>query len=248
MRLALVVGGGAAVAVVIAPVLVSLGLKTAMSRGTVAAGWPLPGFLPVELMGFMRQVTPHPSIARVGWSVLILGVFIACAWLARGTHRIAVRFSVTAAALILVSYLLLYHREAGPTYRQWKWITFFQPLFVALVLVVILLGVEVVLGRRWHGPTAAVVCAGALAFAVIVSTNTGDGPGTAQRDHRQLLVADRDDIDLRTNPALRDVDQLNIAVGPYWDSMWAVVLPGRQGASPAGRDLLVPCRQPPVGR
>ena len=131
------------------------------------------------------------------------------------------RFSVTAATTILVSYLLVFTRDATPTYRQWKWITFFQPLLVGVVLITLLLGFEVVLRRRRDRSAVAVLCVTAVGFGVLVSTNTGDGQGTALRDRRQLDLVSRDTVDLGVNPALRDLDRVNIAVGPYWKSMWA---------------------------
>jgi hypothetical protein len=220
-RIVLVVAGGFAGAVVIAPSLVWLGLKSALERSSLVAGWPLPGFLPIELMGFMRQVSPRPSLARLGWSVLLIAVFGAGAWLARGSHRVAVRFSLTAAATILVSYLLIFSRDATLAYQQWKWISFFQPLFVGVVLIVLLLGLQVAVRRRWQRSAAAVACAAAIGFGVLVSTNTGDGQGTALRDRRQLDLVSRDAVDLSVNPAFRDIRRLNVSVAPYWDSMWA---------------------------
>jgi hypothetical protein len=220
-RIVVVVVGGLASAIAIASSLAWLGLRTAIDRGTLLAGWPLPGFMPVELLGFMRQVTPLPSMARILWSVLILAIFGACAWLARGQHRVAVRFATATVATILLTYLLIIRREGSPSYRQWKWITFFQPLFVAVVLTVLLLGLDVAVQRHWRRWTTAILCAAAIAFGLVVSTNTGDGPGTALRDRRQLLLVSRDTVDLGVNPALHDLKRLNIDLAPYWDSMWA---------------------------
>jgi hypothetical protein len=220
-RMAGAVGGGFVGAVVLTPTLVWLGLQNAIERSGVVAGWPLPGFLPIELMGFLRQVTPLPSAARILWSVAVLVTFGAAAWLARSSHRVAVRFSVTTVAVILVSYFLVFRRDVEPTYEQWKWITFFQPLFVAAVLTTTLLGLRAAIGRWWRGPTVAILCAAAAGFGVLVSTNTGDGEGTALRDHRRLAAVGPDAFDLGVNPALRNLDRVNIGLAPYWDSMWA---------------------------
>ncbi len=130
-RIVLVFAGGVVSAVVLVPAMAWLGFKTAVFRSDVVAGFPLPGFLPIELMGFMRHVRPTPSLSRFLWSAALLAVFGICAWRARRSYPVAVRFSVATVVTILVSYLLLFRREQEPSYRQWKWITFFQPLFVA---------------------------------------------------------------------------------------------------------------------
>ena len=54
---------------------------------------------------------------------------------------------VAAIAVVLATYAAVYHREGGPTYRQWKWVTFFIPLFVAAAISLVGLAVLSLPGR-----------------------------------------------------------------------------------------------------
>src|SRR5205814_5379383 len=118
------------------------GIRLARHFQQTDAGWTLPGFLPVELLGFIRAETPHPSAARWIWSGVAIGLFVLSAWALRKREAVISRFGVAVVLLILGSYGAVFLKEGGPSYRQWKWITFFQPLFVAVIVATVALALE----------------------------------------------------------------------------------------------------------
>jgi hypothetical protein len=112
---------------------------------TIDAGWPLPGFLPSEVLGFVNTEKPrHDSITEWIPSVVLLTVVLAAA-VALVRRRVAPGagyFTVTFVPLALLSHAVIYLREGGPTYQQWKWLTSFVPLIAAACVFTLLLG--------WH--------------------------------------------------------------------------------------------------
>ena len=174
-----------AAALLIVPVWFSTTVDYIRSRGDVTAGFALPGFNPPELLGFMRMVTPRPSSARVIWSAISVVTIGSLAFIVRTSYRRLVRYCAVFAVLVFASYAAIYRREHGPSYRQWKWITFFQPMLVVMVVAIGSLALErIASSRRSRRRGVAVLTA--ACFGVIVSTNTGSGIGTALRDRRRF--------------------------------------------------------------
>jgi hypothetical protein len=220
--IAVVFVGGFLVAAVVVPIWIYQGVKVALFQKDAVAGFPLPGFLPVELFGFMRQTNPQPSAARVVWSAVLLFLVGLASLVAWRSERRVVRFCVAMTVAVLVSYAAVYRFEGGPSYQQWKWITFLQPMLVGVGLTTVVLGLGIILARHWSPRTVVgLTVAAVLLYGVVVSTNTGDGVATALRDRRQFAVTTPEQADLSTNPAFDDVSALNVDLSPYWDTMWA---------------------------
>ena len=94
-----------------------------------------PAFLPSHLVADIPYwgPSPRPAPSPGAWvaSALIVALLLGCAAI-RGVGRSAraVRDRRRGSSCS-TSYALVYLREGGDTYRQWKWITFFLPLLVA---------------------------------------------------------------------------------------------------------------------
>lgn len=226
-RTAVVMVAAVVAALILVPIWYQDTINYIRSKGDAVAGFVLPGFTPAELLGFMRMVLPKPSAARVIWSVVCVVVVIALALLVRGTYQRLVRYSTIFAALVFLSYGAIYRREGGPSYRQWKWITFFQPTLVVLAVAIGAVAFERVVASR-AARTRGVAVATALGFAVVASANTGSGRGTALRDRRHFSYATPEQYGLSTDPVLKGITAVNVDLNPYWDTMWAVYfLPGK---------------------
>jgi hypothetical protein len=219
IRVGEILAGCFVLAWVLVPAWLINGIRLAQHFDTVDAGWKLPGFVPVELLGFIRTETPRPSASRWIWSAAVIGIFILGAWSLRKREAVISRFGAAVVVLILASYGAVLLREGAPSYQQWKWITFFQPVFVAVIVATVALALERLLSRiRWN----VVAPATALVFGLVVSTNAGAAPATGLRDRRQLLYASVDHWLLSQSPDLRSLSEVNVNVAPFWDTMWAV--------------------------
>jgi hypothetical protein len=130
LRLGVAVVAGVAGAIALAPDLFDGGLRRAQVLGGAQAGWPLPRFLPSDLVGALGTDTPADAAARWIGSAALVAALAGCAVLLWRSGPLA-RFTVAAWAAAYVSYALVYWRE-GESYRQWKWITTFLPPLVAL--------------------------------------------------------------------------------------------------------------------
>jgi hypothetical protein len=169
----------------------------------------------------MRQVLPKPSAARVIWTVVTIVVITALALVARGPCRRLVHYFTLFTIFVFLAYGAIYRREGGPSYRQWKFITFFQPTLVVLVVAVGAVALEHMVAR-WTTRTKGIAVAVAAGFAIVVSTNTGSGVGTALRDRRQIAYASSEYFGLSTDPTLKTITAINVDLYPGWDTMWAV--------------------------
>jgi hypothetical protein len=114
----------------------------------------------------------------------------------------------------------VYLREGGPTYRQWKWNTFFQPTFAAAALVAVGLALAQLVPRRrtWLATSVATglcVVVGAVAYD---RARPELGPPLA--GDRPVVFTDVGLAHLEDAPALQELEQLNVAVDPWWDTMW----------------------------
>ena len=122
---------------------------------------------------------------------------------------------LVAIAVILISYLLVYIREDGASYRQWKWITSFVPLYVAAVLAVVV----GVIDRAWHGVPARSRAAGVL-LAFVGLTVYVASPTSMGLTATSYVSLNLDQITIGESPALEGVTNLHIDAAPYWESMW----------------------------
>jgi hypothetical protein len=223
--------GGAVVAAVLVPQWVKLGIDNTKEFGDVEAGWRLPGFVPTELVGFVRTAVPRPDTDRVVASVLLALVVVVAAWSLRRTQPVLARYAIATTALVLVSHWAVYLREGDPTYRQWKWITFFQPLFALLVVVVVFTAVvqlvRAPVASLRFGRHVLAVPATAAAVALLVPLlyiavrNTDVLTNHSLRRPSPPLVLSADDIELQRAPALADVEAVGVATPSWITTMWS---------------------------
>jgi len=210
--------GAGALAAAIAPGLVSDAIEITRELEGVEAGWPLPAVFPVEMLGFQTSVDTTQSWITVAISGLLILGLVALAVVAwrRGLGSRAAPL-LTAAAVAIVTYTVVYHREGGSTYRQWKWVTFFIPLFVAVCLALVVL---VAFSATKRADVSRQIGWGVLAgYFVVTGLVFASAVGFPLRSSGFLSVAP-DQIDLEVNPHLDDIDELHINVAPYWETMW----------------------------
>lgn len=209
-----------AAAMLVAPTLTRLSLERAIDLGSTSAGWSLPAFLPTELLGFGRTVNPQVSAARIVGSIVIVAVVVILAVRVRSSRPVASAYALALAGTVLGTYALVYLTEGGPTYQQWKWISYLQPIFAAVALGMVAVWIVRQLDRRRRaaGPVAAVVV---LALVGTVATVNGSDALSAGMRGSTNLVADLALAGLHESPALDDLDEVNVRLSPFWETMWA---------------------------
>jgi hypothetical protein len=227
-RIAAVGGAGLLAAFVIIPGLAIQHVALARTFAVAAAGWPLPGFLPSEVAGALGDPpTPHGAGGYAASAMLLAG-FAASLLALRNTRRRAALFAGTTVGLILLTYLAVYLHE-GVSYRQWKWITFFQPLFAALIFIVVTVAVtdRAVVHRLRAAVPAACVALGVLTAAIVAMSGFAHTPAhpsflPGQPTDQTLAYVDPDLSNLGVNPKLARLGPINVDIAPNWDTMWAV--------------------------
>jgi hypothetical protein len=220
-RLALQGIGVLAVAMLLLPTLAWRLPDALRDLSNVDAGWPLPGFLPSEILGFVSTTDPrHDSVVEWVPSIVILAVVLGAAvWLVRARHAPALgRFAIVLFPLALASYWYAYQSAGGPSYRQWKWITFFTPLLVGTAVVVVMVSVAVLVRRLTERPERFALAA-CVAYCVVASVNSGT-VGFAIGSTGPGLEVTNDLTTLGTNPGLAGIEELNVAVNPFWETVW----------------------------
>jgi hypothetical protein len=170
LRLGMAGGAGAVLAIVLAPDQFLTAVERARLLSGVIAGWPMAGFLPSDLVGAMRADVPPGGAARWLGSAVVLGAIVASAALLWRAGRLA-RFTALAWAGGLASYAAIYLREGDESYRQWKWITFFLPVMVALAAALVIAAALALTRRARVAPQRARPAALA-ALAVVVALQT----------------------------------------------------------------------------
>jgi hypothetical protein len=210
-------GAGALLAAAIAPGLVQDAIDITRELEGVEAGWSLPSIYPTEMFGYQTDVYAPQAWPTVLMSALLLLAFVgACVLLWRRGYGQRALPALVAGAVVIVSYTIIFHKEGGPTYRQWKWATFFIPLFVAVVLVTLV--VAIMSTTRWPDITRRVGY-GALLTHMVVVISFASGVGFPLRANGYLSVS-LDEADLQHNPALKNIPALHVNTSPYWETMW----------------------------
>ena len=212
---------GVAITTVALPGIVTQVPTTIRQFGSIPVGYPLPGFLPLDILGFTATVRPkHTPADWIPSIVLLVVVVAACVWLIVSRSAPAVgRFSLVAVAGTLTGYWVTYESQNGPSYRQWKWITFFVPFFAAAVLLALLVTVEVFL-RRFE-PLGTQVAVGATVAFSALALSTANAVTFPAAPLQKPYMLRLDDIDLERNPQLTGIDHLNVDVSNGWQTMWA---------------------------
>ena len=129
----------------------------------------------------------------------------------------------TTVVLVLFSYGLIYLMK-GKSYTQFKWISFFQPLYTAVAFLIVCAAAVTLLERIRVGPQIRVV-AGAvagIALLVVILNNTRE---LTKPDPHWLHVPPNLAA-LENNKGLANIHALNVELPPYWDSMWATYFLG----------------------
>jgi hypothetical protein len=108
----------------------------------------------------------------------------------------------------------MYFGGGGPVYKQWKWISFLQPLLCLALLTPL----AAVVQGRWRGRATAPLVAALIAL-------TGANI-VASEDLRKKIGNSGNWVSpdlgyLGRDPNLADVQSINIDLNPYWETMWA---------------------------
>jgi len=176
-------------------------------------GWSLPGFLPSQLIGLQWSERIPPTnqdwilsgilILAFVWTVLILR--------RRDGHTPPL---LPVAPILLCSYAVVYFMS-GVSYRQWKWVTFFQPLIVVAILLPIVAVFAASRSRHLKSVLITNSCLILLVGMNLWSTRPFQySMGQISKQVNSELV------NLGENPKLVNIDELNIKSGPHSGSMW----------------------------
>jgi hypothetical protein len=219
LRAGVLFGGAVLLAAALGPGLVVDAVEITQDLEDVNAGWPLPSLYPTEILGFQTSVYADQGPMTTVVSVLIgvvAAAAVAFAWRrGRGTEALQLALAMV---LVVATYVVVYDREGGPTYRQWKWVTFFVPLFVACA--VALFGLAMSLVRRFETSwrSAAYVVLG-LYGAVALQFGSGTG-FSMQAAPASYLSVTLDQINLQGDERLDELPSIHINATPYWETMW----------------------------
>jgi hypothetical protein len=202
------------------PGLVRDGIDVTRQLESVEAGWSLPAIFPSEMLGF--QSSPSGS---QGWLTITVSVLIVvCAFGAalivwRTTKDEGVPGLVVAMTMVLATYAVVYQREGGPTYRQWKWVTFFIPLFVGATIAMFGLTVKSLRGRAARlGVLGPALLVGYATIVLLFASGAGFPLRPPAAD--AYLAVTADEINLGHDQRLANLPSLHINTTPYWETMW----------------------------
>ena len=208
-------GTGAAIGLLVMLPRTKVAIDRLLLLKDVEAGWPLDGVLPWGMVGAQERFVNTVSAVTIVGSVLVVGVsFVASAWLMHRDEDPWPRAFAVLLAACLASYAAFYFLRGGPTYEQWKWVSFVQPLIVAAIFAPVFDALARRLPYR-HG----VLPIGLLAIVVVVNMNRSV-PYTSSVALQTNWVS----FELGTlgeNAAFDGVESVNIDLAPYWESMWA---------------------------
>ena len=160
--------------------------------GNERSGFPLYGFTPFQILGFQKTLTA-PSDGELYRQGAIVLLIVACRSRCCGERNVG-RGSICFATvgLVLVTYDVVF-RVRGQSYTQWKWISFFQPLYTAMAFLVVCAALTVLL-RKIRVGTSLRLAGGLVAGAVVLYVVMHDTRFLTQRDKfwgRVPTAADR---------------------------------------------------------
>jgi hypothetical protein len=221
-RLAGCAAGGIGAAVILVLPAVGDAVDRARQLARVEAGWPLGLFSPFQSVGLQRfpdmvDITrPGPTTTRY------FAEFAVVAAIAVATTLVLVRSGSPRPWLgglvvlgVLVSYRFVYEQQ-GYSYRQWKWISFFQPM-LSTALAALACGAAVTLFSKSRIPQAALRVGGGIAIVVWLGVLTSCARTLTNRPWT-VVGPDLTGLEEVRASNLRVV---NVDVAPYWESMWA---------------------------
>jgi hypothetical protein len=194
------------------------------------AGWPLGLMTPLDILGLGHVIrTPRPLAGVFVLQTIVVGHLNAAAvWQQLRRQRDVAVFCGATALCLLAVYAVVYLLR-GYSYSQWKWISFFQPIFVVAMYTMLFAAgsaaVESV--RNAHRFTRHAFASVVAAALVVVSLRALVAD---TRSTRAVWVAGAPTInwyvvrpalsDLPDRPAIASLHSVNVAL-PQWEAMWA---------------------------
>jgi hypothetical protein len=223
LGLACGIGLGAAVD----PALSRLGWHLAVYLSTAQAGWPMSRLLLPDLLGFQTSTPPQHPLPRhsvFAWllsGAILLGVAATSWWLwRRPEFRELAAFASVSIVIVVSSYLVVFWYE-GASYQQWKWVTYFIPLFVAVVVAQTLSALSLV-DRRVDGRSAAL--AAGTAYLFTVTTLAGPASFPVGASPAAYYAVSEDAAAAATSAQVKALPSVNINVTSEWETMWLAYL------------------------
>ncbi|HEY8217640.1 MAG TPA: hypothetical protein VIH82_10930 [Acidimicrobiia bacterium] len=228
----------AAGGVVLAALVLPHAARTAIDRvalfGGASAGFPLTLLTPIDLLGFRSTFVgyadePNAVALFVLESLAIAAIATCVVVAARGKSRARVALGAAAAVGALASYAAVLVSK-GASYTQWKWASFFVPIFVVGVgsmfsWACMLVARHRSSARRRLAPGIAVATAAAVVVGGAVFAHEATQRFVGESGGRAVTVGwnqvDRDLITIASGPAYDGVRAVNVEVPEYWESLWA---------------------------
>ena len=186
------------------------------------AGWELPGVLPWALIGFQTSFRATATAGVIVGSVILV---VEClrSWRRRCQREEAHDFPLVGIIIAVLCTQGIFYFLRTSEYEHWKWISFFQPLLTATLLVPFAIGLSTWATNIWLRParhTHTYVLVGLL----LIGMSNGLVATRALADDGRSIWVTPELIDLATSPTLTDIGELNLANGAYWNSMWSAAL------------------------
>ena len=179
--------------------------------GDKVNGWPLPGLYPSEIFGLQWSESLKPTNGDLVASVVLLLVVVVSIFVIRrrGSNGLP---SVSILIWLGGTYMYMYW-SSGVSYRQWKWITFFQPFLLTAALVPMCIAIFLIMkNRRMALPLVCLLLSGLIAGNYQRTMSYSDGVVTGT-----YLVEKKT---AQLGRELGGLKRLNIKTGPYLESMW----------------------------
>lgn len=177
------------------------------------SGWPLPGILPIQLLGF--QSNEYSGASNLVWfwtcALFLLVGFSLVRLRKESIHVFPILMSLF---LVFGTYLYVY-LSSGVSYRQWKWITFFSPIAIVAMLAGPLLLLKITTVRKdifRHGATF--ICLVLCTNNVLLSDNY------LTKISQLQVKPNREMVELGPRLKSLSIDEVNVHLGPYLESMW----------------------------
>ena len=174
-------------------------------------GWPLPGLYPSEIFGFQWTESLKPTNGDLVASVVLLLVVVVSIFAIRqrGSNGLP---SVSILVWMGGTYVYMYW-SSGVSYRQWKWITFFQPFLLTAALVPMCIAFFLTLkNRRMALPLVCLLLSGLIVGNYQRTMSYSDGVVT------ETYLVEKKTAEIERD--LEDLKELNVKTGPYLESMW----------------------------
>ena len=185
---------------------------------------------PLDVLGLRPAIrTPRPVVGTFVFEATIVGlIVVASVWTLWNRRRSAALLCGAAALVVLGSYAAVY-AERGYSYEQWKWISYFQPVFItAMYALVVAAGAALV--ARWMPAHRIAGRAIAAMLAVVLIAASARTLMLETRRTRAVWVAGEPALDwsvvrsplsqLAQRPALDRLKAVNVDLSP-WDTVWA---------------------------